>query len=100
MIGTLHPPTTEDAMIEFLTCYHELNSGHVDELQEAPTPLLFMQYIAKNRPFVLRGGATRWPAISLWSPEYLRSKMRNSSVKVAVTPFGSGSLVFYQMLQH
>ena len=93
------PSTTDDAIIELLNTYHELNGSYVDELQEPPSPLLFMQYMAKNRPFVLRGGANSWPAVSLWSPEYLRSKMRNNSVKVAITPFGSESLVLYQRLQ-
>ncbi|KAI4230136.1 MAG: hypothetical protein L6R36_000249 [Xanthoria steineri] len=72
-----------------LTSYHELNGAHVDELEKTPSPLLLMQYIAKNRPFVLRGGAASWPATSLWDPAYLAMKMGNSSVKVAITPSGN-----------
>ncbi|KAI4284848.1 MAG: hypothetical protein L6R38_001113 [Xanthoria sp. 2 TBL-2021] len=90
MSGTSHTPPTDDAIVELLTSYHELNGSHVDELETAPSPLLFMQYIAKNRPFVLRGGAASWPATSLWDPGYLGMKMGNSSVKVAITPSGSG----------
>ncbi|KAL8760222.1 MAG: hypothetical protein Q9199_000245 [Rusavskia elegans] len=90
MSGTSHTPSTDDAIVELLTSYHELNGGHVDELETAPSPLLFMQYMAKNRPFVLRGGAANWPATSLWDPGYLGMKMGNSRVKVAITPSGSG----------
>lgn len=90
MSGTSHTPSTDDAIVELLTSYQELNGGHVDELETAPSPLLFMQYIAKNRPFVLRGGAANWPATSLWDPGYLGMKMGNSRVKVAITPSGSG----------
>ncbi|KAL8852377.1 MAG: hypothetical protein Q9221_002761 [Calogaya cf. arnoldii] len=93
MSGTSDSTSTDDAIVELLTSYHELNGGHVDELEEPPSPLVFMQYIAKNRPFVLRGGGNNWPATSLWDPEYLSMKMGNSRVKVAVTPSGSGCAV-------
>lgn len=84
------PLTNDEAIVELLVSYHELNAGHIDELEEAPTPLIFMHYVVKNHPFVIRGAATDWPATSLWSPEYLSRKLGNNTVKVAVTPSGSG----------
>lgn len=81
-------PTATEALIELVTSYHELNGVHIDEFDRAPSPLSFMQYIAKNRPLVIRRGAEDWPAISLWSPEYLMQKMENTMVRVAVTPSG------------
>ncbi|KAL8735954.1 MAG: hypothetical protein Q9166_000516 [cf. Caloplaca sp. 2 TL-2023] len=79
MGGASNPSTVDEALVELLTSYHELNGAHVDELERAPSPLVFMQYVAKNRPFVVRGAAADWPAVSLWTPEYLIRKMENST---------------------
>ncbi|KAL9575994.1 MAG: hypothetical protein Q9212_007486 [Teloschistes hypoglaucus] len=89
MTTTTNPQTAEEALAELITSYHELNGNHIDELEQPPSPLLFMQYVARNRPFVVRKAAVNWPAVSLWSPDYLTAVMGDSTVKVAVTPEGN-----------
>ncbi|KAL8706874.1 MAG: hypothetical protein Q9201_000143 [Fulgogasparrea decipioides] len=71
----------DEATVDLLTAYQELNGAYVDELEEDPSPLVFMQHVAQNRPFVVRGAATDWPALSLWNPEYLNTTMGDSTVK-------------------
>ncbi|KAL9123348.1 MAG: hypothetical protein Q9187_000075 [Circinaria calcarea] len=76
------------AIQELISSYHELNSTFVDELNGEPSPLEFARYIGKNRPFVVRGGISRWPAVRKWSLQYLRDVMKDQPVKVAITPHG------------
>ena len=81
--------TTMSAALEnLIVSYHELNSSVVDELTSEPSPLEFMRYVARNRPFVVRGGARHWPATQRWNAEYLRNVMGSSKVNVAITPTG------------
>lgn len=88
-------PTTQDkatkldsAIRELITTYDELNSSLVDELYEEPSALEFMQYVARNRPFVVRKGAQDWTAIEKWDSHYLLKVLGDSLVNVAITPFG------------
>jgi peptidyl-lysine (3S)-dioxygenase / protease len=84
----LAAPSTSDPITELLTTYNELNSSSIDELTEVPSPLEFMGYVARNRPFVVRGGASDWKATRTWSVEALKERMAGMSVNVAVTPKG------------
>ena len=68
--------------------YHELNSEHIDVLHSEPSPIQFMKYVAKNRPFLVKGGCAAWGAIRKWNEEYLTQKMGNGAVKIAITPHG------------
>lgn len=81
-MSTLHEATTE-----MINAYHELN-GDVDELSEKPSPLEFMRYVAKNRPFVIRGGCSDWYAVQNWNADLLEGVMGDTPIKVAVTPYG------------
>ena len=72
---------------ELLTSYHELNPDFVDELTNAPSPLEFMRYVATNRPFIVRGGVSHWPACSKWDVNYLK---RTMCVLFGVTSLYSG----------
>ena len=76
------------ALQELITAYHELNSSHIDELSAEPSALEFMRYVAKNRPFVVRSGASHWPAMQRWTFDYLSTSL-TSAVNVAITPYGS-----------
>jgi peptidyl-lysine (3S)-dioxygenase / protease len=76
------------ALEKLILTYHELNSSVVDELTSEPSPLEFMRYVARNRPFVVRGGAADWPALHRWNMDYLLHVMGSSSVNVAITPAG------------
>ena len=76
------------ALQDLVTTYHELNGAYIDELDEEPSALEFMRSVAQNRPFVVRKGAARWPAVQRWDYRYLIDKMKGSSVNVAITPHG------------
>ena len=78
----------DSAIRELITTYDELNSSQVDELYEEPSALEFMQYVARNRPFVVRKGAEDWTAVEKWDSHYLLKVLGDSLVNVAITPFG------------
>ncbi len=83
-------PTVEEVTKDMITSYHELNGYTVDELHDASiSPLAFMQYASKNRPFVLRGGCSEWLAVRRWTTAYLGEVVGEALVNVAVTPYGS-----------
>ncbi|OQO10224.1 hypothetical protein B0A48_04581 [Cryoendolithus antarcticus] len=88
--------TSSDPLANLITNYHELNSSIVDELPDIPSPLEFMRHVAKNRPFVVRGGARDWPACRKWNAAYLRKAMGNSTIKVANTPLGNADAIVEQ----
>ncbi|KAG9961190.1 phospholipase A2, partial [Aureobasidium melanogenum] len=93
-------PSVEDqatkldaAVRELITTYDELNPTLVDELWEEPSALEFLQYVARNRPFVVRKGAQDWTAVQKWDSHYLLNVLGDSLVNVAITPFGNADAV-------
>lgn len=82
------PPSAQDPIAELLTAYNELNLSTADELTEAPSALEFMRSVSRNRPFVVRGGASDWKATKTWNAATLKELLREQSVNVAVTPKG------------
>ncbi|KAM3525527.1 hypothetical protein MY4038_007242 [Beauveria bassiana] len=79
----------KDAIEHLITTYGELNSSTIEELDCEPSPLDFMRYVARNTPFVVRGGASSWRAFNKWDKDYLVSALAGQSVNVAVTPHGN-----------
>lgn len=77
----------DQAIEELLLSYQELNRNHVEELLQVPSPLEFMRFVRKGRPFVVRGAILDWPAVQ-WTVEFLESTMAGKPVKVAITPSG------------
>ena len=86
--------TTEDAISNLITTYQELNPSIADELHDLPSPLEFMRYVSKNRPFTVRGCITDWEACQRWDAAYLKQLMAGSKVRVAVTPEGYAIMPF------
>jgi jumonji domain-containing protein 7 len=80
------PPT--DPIAELITTYHELNNSVVEVISESISALEFMRYVARNRPFVFRGGASNWAATRTWNVSTLKDLLKGQSVNVAVTPEG------------
>lgn len=78
----------DHALADAINTYHELNASVVDEMLEEPSPLEFMRYVARNRPFVARRVASSWSAVQKWSADYLLYVMGDDEVNVAVTPLG------------
>ncbi|KAH6892009.1 putative pla2g4b [Thelonectria olida] len=81
--------TSDGALVNLISTYNELNSHVVEELTDEPSPLEFMRYVARNTPFVIRGGALSWKACQEWNSAYLLRALKDQSVNVAVTPFGN-----------
>ncbi|KAI0485913.1 hypothetical protein KFK09_029432 [Dendrobium nobile] len=86
----------ERALASLLENYNELNASYIDELDQEPTPLQFMRYVARNRPFIIRGGANNWPAYQRWNARYLVETLGDSPVNVASTPNGLADAVLSQ----
>lgn len=82
------PPPPLDPIIELLTTYNELNLPTADEFAEELSALEYMRYVARNRPFVIRGGASHWHATKTWNIAVLKELLQGQSVNVAVTPKG------------
>ena len=87
-----------DPTTALITTYNELNSPTIDTLTEPPSALEFMRFVAKNRPFVVRGGAADWEAVKTWNVEVLRELLEGESVNVAVTPMGYIYIFFSSLL--
>lgn len=81
-------PNQRQLLRELLTTYTDLNGSVVDELDEEPSALEFMRYVARNTPFVVRGCASGWEALRRWDRRFLVEAMRGKKVNVAVTPRG------------
>ena len=81
------PTMLEKAIEEMLITYYELNGG-IDVLHECPSPLEFMRYVGKNRPFMVREGCSAWPAVRKWSVSHLQTTLTDTPIKVAITPSG------------
>ncbi|PKS10772.1 hypothetical protein jhhlp_002529 [Lomentospora prolificans] len=73
---------------DLISTYNDLNSALIDELDEEPSALEFMRYVARNTPFVVRGCVRDWEAYQRWDREFLIEAMRGRRVNVAVTPRG------------
>jgi hypothetical protein len=78
----------EQALIELISSYHDLNAGFIPELNGAPTPLEFLRRVHRNQPVVFKGAVSHWKAVTAWNSDYMRSKMGSHTIMVAETPFG------------
>ncbi|KAK2742148.1 phospholipase a2 [Colletotrichum kahawae] len=83
------PAPPGDPLSELITTFNELNGAFIDELDEEPSPLDFMRYVARNTPFVVRGAASSWRSNKTWDKEFLLGVFKDQTVNVAVTPFGN-----------
>ncbi|XP_017263005.1 bifunctional peptidase and (3S)-lysyl hydroxylase JMJD7 [Kryptolebias marmoratus] len=84
-----------ERLAEFSHEAHELYlNKSVPYLDGAPEPLQFYRdWVGPNRPCVIRAGLSHWPALSRWTPEYLREKIGSKVITVAVTPNGYADAV-------
>jgi len=93
MATTLEGKFLPDSLRDLLETYYDFNSTTVDELEDVPSALEFMRYVARNRPFVVRGGAKDWHAFEKWDAGYLERIMADSKVNVAITPLGNADAI-------
>nr|XP_043873976.1 bifunctional peptidase and (3S)-lysyl hydroxylase JMJD7 isoform X2 [Solea senegalensis] len=80
---------------EFSLEAHDLYLNRsVPYLEESPDPLHFYRdWIGPNKPCIIRNALSHWPALSRWTPEYLREKVGSKVISVAVTPDGYADAV-------
>lgn len=81
------------SITDLITTYHDLNPSTPDILHEEPSPLEFMRYVARNRPFIVKNGAASWKARQRWNAAYLKSVMAGQTVNVSLTPHGNADSV-------
>lgn len=80
-----------ESIEEMITTYQDVNSS-IDSYVKDPGVEIYARHIGRNRPFVVRGGCSKW-ASRAWSVDYLNSRMEGKSVKVAETPLGNADAV-------
>ncbi|XP_048242228.1 bifunctional peptidase and (3S)-lysyl hydroxylase Jmjd7-like [Haliotis rufescens] len=83
---------------QFLYLASEARELYLDSevplLTSPPTPLTFYrQYVAPNKPVLIRGLTDHWPALSKWSPDYFRKTIGELEVTVTATPNGYADAV-------
>ncbi|KAM4542295.1 bifunctional peptidase and (3S)-lysyl hydroxylase JMJD7 isoform 2-T2 [Odontesthes bonariensis] len=82
-------------LAEFSLEAHELYLNlSVPYLDDLPDPLQFYrEWIGPNKPCIIRNAFGHWPALSRWTPDYLREKIGSKVISVAVTPNGYADAV-------
>ncbi|KAI4791404.1 hypothetical protein KUCAC02_034025 [Chaenocephalus aceratus] len=82
-------------LAEFSVEAHDLYLNRsVPYLEEPPDPLHFYRHwIGPNKPCIIRNAFSHWPALSRWTPDYLREKVGSKVISVAVTPNGYADAV-------
>ncbi|XP_041669257.1 bifunctional peptidase and (3S)-lysyl hydroxylase JMJD7 [Cheilinus undulatus] len=87
--------TVKDRLAEFALEAHDLYLNHsVPYLDGSPDPLVFFRdWISANKPVIIRNAISHWPALTRWTPEYLRGKVGSKVISVAVTPNGYADAV-------
>ncbi|KAF2628437.1 Clavaminate synthase-like protein [Macroventuria anomochaeta] len=91
--GLAADATLHDAVRDLITTYHDLNPTTIDTLDAEPSPLEFMRYVARNRPFIIKNGAADWKARKRWNAAYLKEVMAGQTVNVSLTPHGNADSV-------
>ncbi|XP_029982886.1 bifunctional peptidase and (3S)-lysyl hydroxylase JMJD7 [Sphaeramia orbicularis] len=66
----------------------------VPVLDQPPDPLTFYRdWVGPNKPCIIRNAFSHWPALTRWTPQYLREKVGSKVISVAVTPNGYADAV-------
>ncbi|KAL6770523.1 hypothetical protein ACKKBF_B31595 [Auxenochlorella protothecoides x Auxenochlorella symbiontica] len=68
----------------------ELDVGSsVPMLEHPPSALQFCrEYVGPNRPVLVRGAVSEWPALTLWNEEYLIRALGPTPLTISTTPNG------------
>lgn len=69
-------------------------SSEVPVLSSPPSSLQFYRdWVTPNIPVVIQNNFNHWPALNLWNSQYLKNKIGDLNVSVAVTPNGYADAV-------
>lgn len=75
-------------------CKDFFRQQSVPEITNVPCPLEFhRRWVSPNVPVIIRGGVSHWEAVKKWTHDYLRSRIGDLAVTVAVTPTGFADAV-------
>ncbi|KAM4724631.1 bifunctional peptidase and (3S)-lysyl hydroxylase JMJD7 isoform 3-T3 [Anableps anableps] len=87
--------SVQERLVEFSLEAHDLYlNKSVPHLEGPPEPLQFYRdWIGPNKPCIIRNAYSHWPALSRWTPKYLREKIGSKVISVAVTPNGYADAV-------
>ncbi|MED6268887.1 hypothetical protein CHARACLAT_027288 [Characodon lateralis] len=87
--------SVQQRLAEFSLEAHDLYlNNSMPLLDGPPEPLQFYRdWIGPNKPCVIRNAYSHWPALSRWTPKYLREKIGSKVISVAVTPNGYADAV-------
>ncbi|XP_029972927.1 bifunctional peptidase and (3S)-lysyl hydroxylase JMJD7 [Salarias fasciatus] len=87
--------SVKNTLSDFSLEAHDLYLNEsVPYLDTPPDPLQFYRdWIGPNKPCIIRNAFSHWPALSRWTPDYLREKVGSKVISVAVTPNGYADAV-------
>jgi flagellar motor protein MotB len=72
----------------------ELDAGDTVDIISDPDAATFLrEYVASNKPVLIRGAINHWPAMRQWSRSVLQAKAGQLQVSVATTPNGLADAV-------
>lgn len=54
---------------------------NIDVINEPSPEEFYNEYWSKQRPVIINGIASKWPAAALWTPEYFKEKYANAAVR-------------------
>jgi len=80
---------TEQLLVNLAEEFRELSLGEeVQVLENPPSALEFARIVAGNKPVLIRGATSHWPALTKWNSAYLKDTIGDHVVTVAITPDG------------
>lgn len=70
-----------------LNCLSQLQemspyNGQIDQRYRISREAFFEQYYFRNRPVLIQGALSDWPALERWTPEYLKSQCGQQIIEV------------------
>ena len=65
------------------------DGGAIDRIESPSREHFIRNYLLQNRPVILQGVMDRWPALSRWTPEYLKSVAGDADVEVHFNETGN-----------
>jgi len=68
-----------------------MNGSSYQTLQSPPTAAEFAQIVHISRPVVIKG--FQFPALKRWTDDYLRDKLQDQPISVAITPNGRADAI-------
>ncbi|XP_022097445.1 jmjC domain-containing protein 7-like [Acanthaster planci] len=86
----------DDHLLHLVTEARDLYlPDEVPRIDGPPSSLVFHRdWVCPNKPVLFKGCIDHWGALSKWTPAYLREKIGDQTVTVAVTPNGLADAVY------